>query len=67
MRVPRESWARSCLSVSDEVGRKLPLVWARRYGEGRVFYSGPGHLKETWRNRIVRCLVTRGLAWALGR
>ena len=52
----------------DRLGeRNATLVWARRYGEGRVFYSGLGHLKETWRNRIRRRLVTRVLVWALGR
>jgi type 1 glutamine amidotransferase len=53
-------------SVSDELGQKLPLVWARRFGEGRVFYNALGHLQETWRHRIFRRLVARGATWALG-
>jgi type 1 glutamine amidotransferase len=53
-------------SVGDEGGRDLPLVWARRYGKGRVFYNALGHLNETWRHRTFRRLVARGVAWALG-
>jgi type 1 glutamine amidotransferase len=52
-------------SVPDELGTRLPLVWARRYGEGRVFYNALGHRPETWRARPFRRLVARGLKWAL--
>jgi uncharacterized protein len=52
-------------SVPDELGSRLPLVWARRYGDGRVFYNALGHRIETWGNREFRRLTARGLAWAL--
>jgi uncharacterized protein len=54
-------------SVPDAAGQRLPLVWARRFGEGRVFYNALGHPPETWKDRSFRHLVRRGLAWALGR
>jgi type 1 glutamine amidotransferase len=53
-------------SVPDEIGQTLPLVWARRYGRGRVFYNALGHRTETWRDRNFRRLLTRGVAWSLG-
>jgi uncharacterized protein len=53
-------------SVSDELGQELPLVWTRRYGRGRVFYDGLGHVTETWRDHNFRRVLRRGLAWALG-
>jgi type 1 glutamine amidotransferase len=53
-------------SVTDEVGADLPLVWARRYGAGRVFYDALGHLPATWRMRLHRRTIVRGLEWALG-
>jgi len=53
-------------SVPDELGSTLPLAWARRYGDGRVFYNALGHRKETWRDPNFRRLTSRGLAWALG-
>jgi type 1 glutamine amidotransferase len=53
-------------SVPDEQGTRLPLVWARRYGEGRVFYNALGHRVETWLARPFRQLTARGLRWALG-
>jgi uncharacterized protein len=43
-----------------------PLVWSRRHGSGRVFYSALGHFEETWANPLHRRLLRRGLAWALG-
>jgi type 1 glutamine amidotransferase len=52
-------------SVPDEAGRNLPLVWARRYGAGRVFYDALGHLPATWQHRWHRRLLARGIAWAL--
>lgn len=54
-------------SVPDEAGGEIPLVWARRYGEGRVFYDALGHLPATWGHRLHRRIVARGAAWALRR
>jgi uncharacterized protein len=54
-------------SVRDELRQRLPLVWARRYGKGRVFYNALGHRTETWADRTFRRILSRGVAWALGR
>jgi uncharacterized protein len=53
-------------SVPDEMGRRLPLVWARRFGAGRVFYDALGHPPEAWAQGPQRRIVARGIAWALG-
>ena len=48
-------------SVSDELGSDVPLVWARRYRRGRVFYDALGHSPETWRDPHFRLMMKRGL------
>jgi hypothetical protein len=44
----------------------MPLVWARRYGKGRVFYSALGHDASTWDNRDVQQMYFEAIKWALG-
>jgi uncharacterized protein len=52
-------------SVPDEGGRDVPLVWARRYGKGRVFYNALGHALESWEHPLNRRIIARGVSWAL--
>jgi uncharacterized protein len=44
----------------------FPLVWAKTYGKGRVFYSALGHAASTWDNRDVGQMYFEALRWALG-
>jgi hypothetical protein len=44
----------------------FPLVWAKTYGKGRVFYSALGHAASTWDNRDVQVMYLEALKWALG-
>ncbi len=44
----------------------LPLVWAKTYGNGRVFYSSFGHDAATWDNRDVAQMYFEAIKWALG-
>lgn len=44
----------------------MPLVWAKTYGKGRVFYSALGHDAATWDNRDVGQMYLEALKWALG-
>ena len=44
----------------------MPLVWAKSYGKGRVFYSALGHDAATWDNRDVAQMYLEALKWALG-
>ena len=46
--------------------RDEPLVWWRREGRGRVFYSALGHPNSAWRDPHVLRLVAGGLRWAVG-
>jgi type 1 glutamine amidotransferase len=43
-----------------------PATWARRHGEGRVFYTSMGHREDVWQNPLFQELLLGGLAWALG-
>ena len=45
-------------------GCVMPVVWKRRWGEGRVFYSSIGHEPKDFEIPEVWEIVTRGLLWA---
>ena len=44
----------------------MPVVWTKRYGEGRVFYSSLGHNAATVSEADPLRLLTRGMLWAAG-
>jgi len=46
-------------------GTVMPVVWKRRYGQGRVFYSSIGHGTGEFEIPEVREITKRGLLWAL--
>jgi type 1 glutamine amidotransferase len=43
--------------------QREPVVWTRRYGQGRVCYCSLGHVAGSFRKRPVRRILQRGLAW----
>lgn len=45
-------------------GTVMPVVWKRRFGRGRVFYSSIGHALADHEIAEVRELQRRGMAWA---
>ncbi|MEX2536304.1 MAG: ThuA domain-containing protein [Trueperaceae bacterium] len=45
-------------------GVEMPVVWKRRWGEGRVFYSSLGHVRAEFDIPEVDELTLRGLLWA---
>ena len=45
-------------------GVVMPVVWKKRYGEGRVFYSSLGHRAYELDVPEIRTIMTRGLLWA---
>jgi uncharacterized protein len=45
-------------------GVVMPVVWKKRYGEGRVFYSSLGHRAYELDVPEVRTIMTRGMLWA---
>jgi uncharacterized protein len=43
-----------------------PATWARRHGQGRVFYTSMGHREDTWTNPVFQDILFGGIAWATG-
>lgn len=43
-----------------------PSTWARKHGDGRVFYTSMGHREDVWTNPIFESVLLGGLAWASG-
>jgi len=43
-----------------------PVVWTRRYGQGRVCYCALGHTAATMRHPQVQRILQRGTAWTCG-
>ena len=44
-----------------------PCTWARKHGQGRVFYTSMGHRADIWTNPFFQAIAQAGLAWVLGR
>ncbi|HVA45561.1 MAG TPA: ThuA domain-containing protein [Pirellulales bacterium] len=44
----------------------FPSTWARKHGEGRVFYTSMGHREDVWTNPDFQKVLLGGLAWAFG-
>jgi len=42
----------------------MPVVWKRKYGEGRVFYSSLGHVAKDFEVPEVLEITKRGMIWA---
>lgn len=45
-------------------GVVMPVVWKRRYGKGRVFYSSLGHTADEFAVPEMRAIFERGAIWA---
>jgi type 1 glutamine amidotransferase len=45
-------------------GVVMPVVWKRRHGKGRVFYSALGHVASEFEVPEMKTILTRGLLWA---
>ena len=45
-------------------GVVMPVVWKKRYGKGRVFYSSLGHTAEEFAVPQMKMILERGLLWA---
>lgn len=47
-------------------GCVMPVVWKRRWGHGRVFYSSLGHKAHDFDVHEAREIQRRGILWAAG-
>ena len=45
-------------------GVVMPVVWKRKHGAGRVFYSSLGHVSAEFEVPEMRTIMQRGLLWA---
>jgi type 1 glutamine amidotransferase len=45
-------------------GVVMPVVWKRRHGNGRVFYSSLGHVAKEFDVPEMRTILRRGMLWA---
>ncbi len=45
-------------------GTVMPVIWKRRWGQGRVFYCSLGHVRADFDVPEVREIVLRGMLWA---
>jgi type 1 glutamine amidotransferase len=50
--------------LTDVAGVVMPVVWKRRYGAGRVFYSSLGHTVAEFEVPQMRAIFERGALWA---
>lgn len=44
----------------------FPATWARRHGQGRVFYTSMGHREDVWTHPLFERVLLGGLSWAFG-
>jgi uncharacterized protein len=45
-------------------GTVMPVIWKRKWGEGRVFYSSLGHVAKDFDVPEAREIQIRGMVWA---
>ena len=45
-------------------GVTMPVVWKRRHGKGKVFYSSLGHTADEFAVPEMRTMMERGMSWA---
>jgi uncharacterized protein len=50
--------------LADVTGVVMPVVWKRRYGNGRVFYSALGHTSAEFAVPEMSTIFARGALWA---
>ena len=44
----------------------FPLVWAKNYGKGRVFFSALNHEIDSWDNPELQKMYLEALKWSMG-
>ncbi len=43
---------------------EMPIIWKRRHGAGRVFYSALGHIAAEFEHEGMATIFRRGMQWA---
>ena len=52
-------------SIGEKDANPNPVIWTRKVGRGRVFYTAMGHTKESYSEPIFIKQLDNGLAWVL--
>ena len=47
-------------------GVKMPVIWTRPFGKGRVFYTSLGHVNKDFDVPEAFEIMKRGIQWAAG-
>lgn len=45
--------------------KEFPVIWSKRYGKGRVYYSTFGHREETWDDPRMQKMYLEAIVWAM--
>jgi type 1 glutamine amidotransferase len=45
-------------------GTVMPVVWKRKWGQGKVFYTSLGHVAKDFEVPEAREILRRGMLWA---
>jgi type 1 glutamine amidotransferase len=45
-------------------GTKMPMIWKRPWGEGKIFFCAPGHVAKDFEVPEVKEIIKRGILWA---
>ena len=44
----------------------FPSTWARKEGDGRVWYTAMGHREDIWTSPVFQEILVGGITWAVG-
>lgn len=47
--------------------KDLPVAWAKKHGQGRVFYTALGDWEPTWKNPSYRIHLIEGIRWTMSK
>jgi type 1 glutamine amidotransferase len=47
-------------------GNDFPIIWAQKYGNGRVLYNGLGHRQDVWDRPDIQNMWLEMVPWAMG-
>jgi type 1 glutamine amidotransferase len=53
------------MTGGDYARPPFPTTWARKEGEGRVWYTAMGHREDVWVNPTFQKILVGGLKWSL--
>jgi len=42
-----------------------PIIWAKSYGDGRIFYCALGHRNASLKDEIFKTIIKRAVNWAI--